>query len=389
MLTEKIKMRVPAMILLAATLLFWGFYDRYESAGAVMIESPGLSDAAGVRGMVTETNSLFHLQVVEGGKKPDIRFLLEGATDYDLIRVEGRIRTKDVVQGKYAWNSARLILIQRDKNRKWVPCPHGLLYEEGTTDWVYQRNEFEVQRETALVEVVLQQTGESGEAWFDSVKAYPVQFKRSFVLFRIFFAVAWAYMGILYFKRCRLDRRRLRFLIGLNAAAIIAGSMMPSVWIQDSAQWAKQEVVELMKKKEPPAVIETAPVQSAQQPKSDVQKKEPVKPDLESRLIDQFNEVVGGTHKAGHFMLFASLCFLVYLSAALEHEHPKYFIKVAFDLFLFAAVTESLQHLTMDRSAGFSDWLVDVHGMMAAFGVFLIVLFLAKLIRISAFDLQS
>ena len=81
----------------------------------------------------------------------------------------------------------------------------------------------------------------------------------------------------------------------------------------------------------------------------------------------------------GHFTLFASLCFLIYLSAALEGQSRSYFFKVAFDVLLFAGVTESLQYLTMDRTPGVRDWFVDVCGMAVAFACFLIVLLVFRL----------
>jgi len=80
----------------------------------------------------------------------------------------------------------------------------------------------------------------------------------------------------------------------------------------------------------------------------------------------------------GHFVLFASLCFLVYLSAALEGQHPAYFFKVAFDILLFAGVTEALQFLTLDRMAGAGDLRIDLYGMAAALLLFLMILPLVR-----------
>ena len=89
-------------------------------------------------------------------------------------------------------------------------------------------------------------------------------------------------------------------------------------------------------------------------------------------------------HEVGHFTLFATLCFLVYLSAALEQQHPAYFFKVAIDVLLFAAITESLQFLTLDRSAGVGDLRIDLYGMAAALILFLMVLPLVRRARSKA-----
>ena len=83
-------------------------------------------------------------------------------------------------------------------------------------------------------------------------------------------------------------------------------------------------------------------------------------------------------------LTFASLCFLVYLSSALERQHPAYFFKVGFDMLLFAAVTEALQFLTLDRAAGISDWLTDVYGMLLALVLFLLWLLFFRLRRLKS-----
>lgn len=75
----------------------------------------------------------------------------------------------------------------------------------------------------------------------------------------------------------------------------------------------------------------------------------------------------------GHFLLFASLCFLVYWSAALERQHRSYYFKVALDILLFAAITESLQFLTMDRMPRITDWFVDFYGMLTALILFMVL----------------
>ncbi|HSR88575.1 MAG TPA: VanZ family protein, partial [Pontiella sp.] len=96
-------------------------------------------------------------------------------------------------------------------------------------------------------------------------------------------------------------------------------------------------------------------------------------------IIDHLSAKVGGLHGFGHFALFASLCFLIYLSAALERQPRTYFFKVAFDMMLFAGITESLQYLTLDRTPDVQDWLVDVYGMAAAFACFLFVLVIFRI----------
>lgn len=369
---KKLKMRLPAVFALVATLLFWGLYDRYVPVGQPLLEQPVLSEAFKVRGDIAETNGVFHLQVPAAGKSAEARFKLSGDLNYPYLRLTGRIRTENVVRGKHAWNSARLILIQRGADGKWISGDHRLLSEDGTVDWVDQVQEFEIDPRAVSVEVVVQHTGKSGAAWFDSVKAVPVKVRGSYPWFRVLFCVLWISMVYLYFRRCRLHTRKLRVLILLNVIVILYGTMLPSDWISNSTEWVKKQVpMPSVEKKDKPA---SKPVE--QKPVKPVDKKH----EFEQKMMGHLHDWIGRAHKMGHFVLFASLCFLVYCSAALEGQGASYYLKVAGDLLLFAAISESLQFLTLDRSPGFFDWMMDVYGMVVAFVVFAFGRFLVRMI---------
>jgi len=359
---QKLTMRLPAILLLVATALFWGFYDRYEAAGPVLLKSPSIADATHVRGNSSETNGHFVLTVPASGKTSQVIFRMPKSGGYERIRVRGRIKVHDVVKGKYPWSRARLLLLQRDKNKKGISSPHEVVTEQGSKDWTFHEEVFELEPETAYTDLTLQQIGQSGTAEFDQLMAEPVQFRTSFIGWRIIFSSLWIFMAVLYFRRCRLHRRKLKWLILLNILAILAGTLMPGVWIQDSSEKLKQTIAKSLEKPQPP------------KPSTQPLEKPIRKTDQQTKRIDQLNEAVGGAHSAGHFLLFASLCFLVYCSAALEQQHPTYFLKVGVDILLFATITESLQHLTIDRSAGISDLKIDLYGMAAALLLFLIVL---------------
>ncbi|QBG47926.1 hypothetical protein EGM51_11155 [Verrucomicrobia bacterium S94] len=368
---KKLKLRLPALLMLGITLLFWGSYDCYRPLGEPLLEMPKLGDAWRMRGDVVQTNGLYRLLVPKGGKTAEVRFrILENPT-VSKIRLQGRIRTEDVVRGKYRWSSARLLLIQRDAKGKWIPGTHGLLDEEGTVPWTFQQQEFEIFPEAATVEVVLQQIGKSGTAWFDQVVAVPVEVKPSCLPMRLVFMVAWLWMGVLYFRRCRLDHRKLRILILLNVIAILFGTLVPTVWIQKPVDGVKERLEQLQKRLQ--VREQKAPSKKAEVPKAKSPEKSAsgsVVFEKETSAVDGMIEAVEQVHRIGHFVLFASLCFLVYCSAALEGQGRGYVLKVAFDILLFAAISESLQYLTMDRTPGCSDWMVDVYGMLLALLLF-------------------
>jgi uncharacterized membrane protein len=354
----KFKMRLPALVLLVATVVFWSFYDRYEPDGPMLLESPVLADATRSSGEVSEAAGRFTLKVPELGKRADVRFRLPAATDYSNIRVRARIRVEGVGVGKYRWRRARLVFLQYDPTPRWMPGHHGLMGAAGTEDWEAFEDVFEMFPGAAYAEVALQQMGTSGLAEFEHIEVQPVRVRASFVGWRLLFFGTWMVAAIYYFPRCRLHRRRLKRLIFLNVLAIVFGAMMPAGWIEEGSEWAKKTYVEWVK----PAPEKTE-IKAGEKPTE--------KRDRDTQQMDRFNELVGGAHGSGHFILFASLCFLVYLSAALERQHPLYFLKVGFDVLLFAAVTESLQFLTLDRTAGLGDLKTDLYGMGAAFVLFL------------------
>lgn len=367
---KKLNMRLPAIALLVVTVFFWSLYDRYEPVGPMLLESPVLVDATRTTGDVSESNGRFVLNVPDSGQRAEVRFRLPTATDYSIIRVRAHIKVKGVLEGKYSWHCARLLLVQYGANNKWMSGHHGLVAERGTKDWKGHEDVFEIFPDAAYAEVALQQSGTVGRAEFDQIEAQPVRVRTSFVWWRVLFAGLWLTAAIYYFPCCRLHRRKLKVLVFLNVIAILFGALMPGDWIDNNAEKAKATWAK---------VATSAPmkaVPSAVKPET--------KPGQDSRRMDRFNKVVGDTHRTGHFLLFASLCFLVYLSAALERQHPVYFFKVGFDVLLFALVTESLQFLTIDRTAGVSDLRVDVYGMLAAFVLFLIVLPFVRRFQVKA-----
>ncbi len=365
---QKLKLRLPALILLAATILFWSRYDRYEAVGPMLLEPPGLAGGTNIRGNVSESNGRFILQVPTAGAPARIDFPIPAALDYESVRVRASIKVDGVVVGKYPWSCARLLVAQYDANNKWISGHHGLVAEKGSMDWARHEDVFEIFPNAARVVVVLQQTGIAGTAQFEHIEAQPVRVCSSFIWWRVLFTAAWLMLAILYFSRCRLHRRRLKVLILLNVIAILAGTLMPGDWIAESAERAKTAIRELR----PPRPVKSPPPAEKLAPK----------PTSPQKQMDWFMEMEVEAHQAGHFILFASLCFLVYLSAALERQHPSYFFKVGIDVLLFAAITESLQFLTLDRSAGVGDLRIDLYGMAAALLLFLMILPVVRRFRV-------
>lgn len=349
---NKLKMRLPAILLLAATFLFWANYDPCRPYGPVLLESPSLADAVYLEGNCSETNSVFTLNRSAGEVVPSIVFRLPDASNYRMIRLRGRLRAEAVVPGTYDFNSARLLLVQRDNKGRVVSRFDGQASGSGTFGWTQLLADYHVHRGVEQVEVHLVQEGKSGTAWFDSIEARPVRYKGRTHWIKNAFGGAWLVLGIFYFRRCRLHTRRLRHLILLNVLLILVGILLPTRVIQRGVHEMKQ-LISFVQFRDAPA------------------KRSFVTAGPGFDLPAHFEETVG--RSIGHFLLFGSLSFLVLLSGALEGQSVSYYFKVAFDVLLFGAITESLQYLTPDRTVDMADLLCNAYGMLTAMVFFIVV----------------
>jgi len=230
------------------------------------------------------------------------------------------------------------------------------------------------------VALVLEQSGSAGIAWYDQIVVEPVVLKKSFVWWQGLFVVSWLVLGIVFYWQFWRRARRFKFLILLNVFALLFGVLMPEQWITASSLWVKQQV----KKKQ--QVVATVSKKSVKNPEKVSDKKpQNFKPRHHThRVAEKFTQVVEKVHVMGHFLLFASLLFLLYLSAVFEQRRLVYFGVTFLPLILFSAVTEALQFLTMDRSPGLGDLKIDFYGMFTGFILFIfsaIIVFRAILRR--------
>ncbi|MDF7800858.1 VanZ family protein [Pontiellaceae bacterium B1224] len=349
---NKLKMRLPAILLLAATLLFWSNYDPCRPYGPVLLETATLADAAYVEGDCRETNSVFMLTRSEGGTIPAVGFKLPDVSNYRMLRLRGRLRAESVVPGEYEFDSARVTLVQRDKSGRVVARFDEDAHGSGTFKWTKFLNDYYVHRGVEQVEVLLTQQGQSGTALFDSVEVRPVRFKGRTHWIKYAFAAAWLILGIFYFPRCRLHTRKLRHLILLNVILILVGILLPTRVIQRGIHEMNQ-LISCVQVKDFPAGMQFVTAGPA------------------FDLPLHFEDTVG--RSKGHFILFGSLSFLVLLSGALEGQPRSYYFKVAFDVLLFGAITEALQYLTPDRTVDMADMLCNAYGMLTAMVLFIFV----------------
>ncbi|MDF7825101.1 VanZ family protein [Pontiellaceae bacterium B12227] len=344
-------MRLPAILLLAASFFFWENYDPCRPYGPVLFDSAQLADAAMVEGDCSEIDSVLTLTRPPGGTVPSVVFNLPDVSSHRILRLQGRMRVKDVVPGNDDFQGARLKFVKRNKKGRPTGSDEEQIYGAGSFDWKTFRTDTYLHRRIKQVDILLTQQGQSGTVQFDSIEVRPVRLKGRTHWFKIAFGIVWVIFGVIYYPRCRLHTRKLRHLILLNVLLILVGVLLPTRFFQYG--------IPAIKKMIPFVQVEGHSVS------------EPfIAAGVGFDLPAHFQLTVAQSY--GHFILFGSLCFLVLLSGALEGQPKWYYFKVAFDVLLFGAVTESLQYLTPDRTVDMADLYCNAYGMLTAMVLFII-----------------
>jgi hypothetical protein len=347
-----LKMRTPAIGVLILSTLFWATYDRYEPAGPELIQSPELSEASLIKGDASISNGDFALHVPTSNEPSYLHFSIPIATEHSLIRVRANLSGKDIEKGTCDWSCARVLFSQFDAMNQHLPAKHVVASQEGSTKWKKYEKVFKTQRETTRGEIILQHLGRSGTAWFNGVRVQPVRIKNSFLWWRMSFILLWIATAGFYFRFYQLHKRKLKTLLLLNIVAILIGTLMPSNWVDLAAFKMRPHAGTPEKHSQQVTLL-------------------PSKHTSKNVWSNPCMGMSGNARRAGHFVLFSSLCFLAYLSNKLEKKKPLNCMQLGGDILLFAATTEALQSLTMDRTANLGGLLFDGCGM----GLTLLILF--------------
>jgi hypothetical protein len=348
-LLHKLIQRLPAVTLLAVSILFWSQYDRYESSGAFLLQSPPLSAASFLQGEISETTDGLILKASENDPPAHLQFPIPAIPPHRLVRVRAGISVEVPQQRPSASSCTRICLRQYGPDNEPIDTKSNLASLSGSHAWKQHEKVFKIHSRTLRAELILYLPETNGTARIDHLEIQPVQVRTSFRWWRAVFACLWITAAIIYFKRCRLHDRRLRLPIFLNVLIIIIGTLLPYQWIHQASDQVK------------------GALEQAEDPYGSTAKNAAEPPDCP--VIRLFNNA----SSIGHFILFASLCFLIYLSAALEKQPPFYYVKVGGDLLHFAAITEALQFITPDRTATLCDLRTDVYGLTLALLLFLLI----------------
>lgn len=352
----QIKMRLPAIVLLAATFLIWPSIDPCILAGAPLLDGPALADADLVHGRCAESNSVITLTQLEHRDPPRVLFSLGDVSAYSLIRLSGFLQASEVTN-RHGGHSVALKLIGKTAAGTPVRGVSHSLTANDQLDRSFFLQDYVLGASVVEADVELSRYDSIGTAGFDSVRAEPMKFNPARPVIRWGFMGAWFALGIFYFRVCRLHERKLRHLIFLNVVIILIGVMLPTHWIQYGPAFLRVF--------SDTAVFDGVPMVQT-----------PVTSGMVSAgpgagLVQHFGYIIG--RSLGHFVLFGSLTFLVLLSGALEGKSNDHALRVVFDVLLFGAITEALQFFAIERTVDLADMLCNAYGVFTAVMVFMIL----------------
>lgn len=167
-----------ALLLTAITIVLFGWYDRYEQAGADLIAS-GFSDP----GWFARDPRRIE-RVADGVVLRNDDSSATVAMDYTLarpaggrrLRLEVEARYRDVVRGRQPFANARVLLLQRDASgRELWHHPHDLLNASGSSGWQHLRGTYLLAHDTSSLRLTVALNRAAGTLSVRDIRLYPVQ----------------------------------------------------------------------------------------------------------------------------------------------------------------------------------------------------------------------
>lgn len=289
-----------------------------------------------------------------------LRFTVGSLTNIPAFRVTLRAAAEGVVPGHEKYNLPRAIFFYHDaKTKSLFNLHHGIMTLPKNTGWKEYKDFFPVPADAVDARLHIQNLGSAGLLRIDDVSVIPVRERPSAPWWKLFFGLLWTAAFAYSLLTLKPWARRHGVLILATATLILIGIVLPGKLLDTSIEKTARAAKSMLRPAAPPA---PAAVQAAAQPapaKPAPPKKEVVWSGLAGTLVDR-------VHCTGHFALFSLLAFLTALSWMAAPPTLRQTAAVLAGLLLFAAATETLQFITVDRAAALSDLRIDSTGMTGA-----------------------
>jgi VanZ family protein len=251
------------------------------------------------------------------------------------------VKTHNVSQGKRSWQSARLSLVGIDKNaKKMWRHPHMIKLSPQNKGWQRVSQVFTIPPDAVELIVGIEIMNTTGTVAARKLELASVSENNGFSTAANSLLILWG-VAFLWLGR-NLHRlfssKKIQGLFLIISASIAIGCCMITGKVRNMILDQFQEMIKNLKNVLTESLIWYYVPQELQ--------------------ID----LTLSPDKAGHFVLFAMLAFLVRIGRPQDR-----FAAQCFNLMLFAASTEVLQFYISGRQPGLTDWLIDVGGLMLGF----------------------
>ncbi|MGI9305568.1 MAG: VanZ family protein [Gammaproteobacteria bacterium] len=337
--------RLPVLLaLMAGTVAFFSNFERYENASPELLVNGDFSAGRDHwkrtgRANVRADYGVLTIAAPTVEQDGAMRQTL-AASGQRLFRLQAELRGDSINPGPAPWESARLVLISLNENKRRVGIEEAARIE-GTREWQRVARVIEVPARAQTVQVVLQILESSGTVQARYISLHAVSERHDYLKYRYLGIALWvlvlAWVLAPIAKNLRFGPPQMAIYAML--LAIAAGALMPAAFKESLQAGIGQHL---------PAAI---------------QERMAVGEKASGGTVFDYTPVA----KAGHFLAFALLAFLLCRVLAIRGIHYALLLIV-----LLAGVSEVLQFFVSGRTPGVSDIFVDLGG--AAFGAGLALL---------------
>ena len=400
---------LPPVILIILMISFFHSYERFEIIGENLLIGGDFEDrmAPGPWRQLGKVewepegglDGSPAVKISAGnGKTGMLGYSLGDPDDYKYLLCRGDLRSEKVVRGDFPWSTARLLLYFRDSdgNALWREA-HEVQHLTGSEGWKSYSRVFQVPGHGFTAHVSVVNNGVSGALWADNIEVFPAQQKQTFLWWRLFFGGLWLATLIYGICQIRLWQWEWGALIVVVAVVLILGLLVPSSTILNVAQ--KEEAVSGTFARGAKALSRLARSSRTSTEQPPIKREKTVAGDKTgSERSAEIKRASLSKHvtllkAAGHFVLFAILAFVSYVSldrrlsvgprsqyevgsakSTVVHQAKtdvRPLLMLGLGLIVFSAATEVLQFLVLTRTPKIGDWLTDLAGICLSFVLFL------------------
>lgn len=339
--------RVVICLLILATYMLFTLAPRYQISSINLLHNSDFSE--GFRNWTESSNCGKLTQnlstvLLQNQKSPCTVFLrqhLPIPLNATQLKLTAEVYTRNVLQGKLPWQSARLSLVGIDQNaQKMWHHPHMIKLPPHSKAWQSVSQVFSIPADAVELIVGLEIIETTGTVAARKLKLMSVSENNWFSIAANSLLILWG-VTFLWLGKNLLRLFNSRMIQGsfiIISASIIIGCCVIPGKVRDMILDLFQETIAKLK-----MVLTESYIWSY----------------VPAELQTDFSLSLD---KAGHFVLFAILAFLVRIGRPQDR-----FAAQCTNLLLFAASTEVLQFYISGRQPGITDWLVDVGGLMLGF----------------------